>query len=496
MKKHLILMLAALVLGCESEIDTLDTSASTSFYSLQNGAASQFAGDGYQGGDRFNDFEENPFVVAADNPVSTFSIDADGGSYGIARRFLNEGREVPAAAIRTEEFINYFPLNYAENTPGHPIALNGEVSKCPWNESTKLVRIGIRGKYKAQLPPSNLVLLIDVSGSMQGADRLELLKKGFSLMVESFKASDRIAIVTYAGTQSVALESTPGDQKLKIRNAITALGAGGSTAGAQGIVTAYEIAEENFIPGGNNRVILGTDGDFNVGISKQEDLVALIEKEREKGIFLTTIGVGIGNLNDGMLEQVADHGNGTYEYLDNERQAKKIFVDEYHKFYPAAKDVKVQVEFNPNLVEAYRLIGYENRLLKSEDFEDDKKDAGEISVGQNVTALYEVKPAASNPAVRVSPTFTIDFRYKNPNENVSIPLRLEIYDEGNSFSQASENMRFTVSVAGFGLLLRNSKYKGSLTFDDVISNAIKARSFDPEGHRSEFIELVKKAKSD
>jgi Ca-activated chloride channel family protein len=478
MKKY-VLLLAALAIGCEYHSDG---------YFSPSSDGSEFAGN------RFNDFEENPFVVVADKPVSTFSIDADRGSYGIARRLLTEDTPVPAAAIRVEEFINYFPLNYPENEDDHPIALNGEVSDCPWDASHKLIRIGLKGKSPAQLPPSNLVLLIDVSGSMSSSDKLALLKYGFSEMVRNFKETDRIAIVTYAGSDAVALESTPGNQKEKIGNALNSLGASGGTAGAQGIVTAYRIAKENFIEGGNNRVILGTDGDFNIGISSKEELITLIEEKRDQGIFLTTVGVGLGNLNDGMLEQVADHGNGTYEYLDNEKQAKKIFVDEYHKFYPAAKDVKVQVEFNPSLVEAYRLIGYENRILESEDFEDDKKDAGEISVGQNVTALYEIKPATKDPALRASPTFTIDFRYKNPGEDISIPLQLEIFDDGKSFSQASEHMRFTASVAGFGLLLRGSAYKGTLTFDDVISAATEAKSYDPEGHRAEFIDLVTKAK--
>lgn len=477
MKKYILLLFAGLMAGC-----------------YEGNYLNDSFGFDETAGNRFNDFEENPFVAVSEKPISTFSIDADGGSYGIVRRMLNEGIKVPTGAIRTEEFINYFPLDYPQTQDEHPIALNGEVSQCPWDVTHKLVRIGLKGKFPGELPPSNLVLLIDVSGSMQGEDRLELLKKGFSLMVENFKEADRIAIVTYASAEGIALESTSGDQKQKIKDAINKLGSGGSTAGAKGIVAAYNIAKANFIQGGNNRVILGTDGDFNVGISSQEELIALIEEKREEGIFLTTIGVGLGNVNDGMLEQVADHGNGTYEYLDNVNQAQKIFVDEYYKFYPAAKDVKVQVEFNPLLVESYRLIGYENRMLENKDFEDDKKDAGEISLGQNVTALYEIKPAAVGPALRTSPTFTIDFRYKKPAEDVSIPMKLEIFDQGNSFSQATESMRFTASVAGFGLLLRNSNYKGTLTFDDVIAAADKARSFDPQGYRAEFIELVKKAK--
>jgi Ca-activated chloride channel homolog len=483
MKKLLFLTLTAVVWGCDYPVDRNSP--------VLSGVPFEFDAN------EFNEIEENPFVNVADNPVSTFSIDADGASYGIARRLLNSNRAIPTEALRTEEFINYFPLDYADENGSHPISLNGEVSGCPWNPAHKLIRIGMKGKSlpSDELPPSNIVLLIDVSGSMEGSDRLGLLQKGFSMLVDNFSSSDRIAIVTYAGVAGVALQSTPGNQKTKINEALAGLRSGGSTAGSKGIITAYEIAKKNFILGGNNRVILGTDGDFNVGISSKTELVSLIEQKREEGIFLTVVGVGYGNLNDAMMEQVADHGNGTYEYLDNEKQAKKIFVDEYYKFYPAAKDVKVQVSFNDQLVEAYRLIGYENRLLQNSDFEDDKKDAGEISIGQNITALYEIIPR-ENSAFRTIPTFTIDFRYKKPAEDVSIPLTLEILDGGNSFADASENMRFTTSVAGFGLLLRNSSYKGTLTFDEVINWATEARTYDPFGHRSEFIELVKKAKGE
>ena len=446
-------------------------------------------------GDRYNDFEENAFVNVKETPVSTFSIDADGGSYSNIRRFLNENAVPPAGAIRTEELINYFPLNYADGKDEHPISLNGEVSACPWESGHKLIRIGIKGKSvpKEQLPPSNIVLLIDVSGSMGSPDKLELLKTGFNLLVDEFTADDRIAIVTYAGQSGLVLPATSGDKKATIKKAINSLGSGGSTAGAAGINTAYEIATANLIPDGNNRVILGTDGDFNVGISNQEELISLIESKRDAGIFLTVVGVGRGNLNDGMLEQVANHGNGTYEYIDSYEQAKKVFVDEYHKFYPAAKDVKVQVEFNPAVVDSYRLIGYENRVLNDEDFEDDEKDAGEISIGQNITALYEIKPASGGPDFRTAPTFTIQFRYKEPDADISIPLTLEIFDEGTSFEAASEHMRFTASVAGFGLLLRNSNYKGSLSYDKILEWTANTMTYDPFARRAAFRDLVKTA---
>ncbi|MBK8490128.1 MAG: VWA domain-containing protein [Saprospirales bacterium] len=447
----------------------------------------------YAGGDRFNDFEENPFIKVIDQPVSTFSIDADGASYAYVRRQLQEDFIPPAAAVRTEELINYFPLNYDQPTGDAPISVNGEVGECPWAQGHQLVRIGLQGKTISDLPPSNIVLLIDVSGSMSSPDKLELLKDGFEILVDQFDAQDRIAIVTYAGSAGVVLESTPGDEKTKIKKAINKLGSGGSTAGAEGIITAYEIAQENFIPGGNNRVIIGTDGDFNVGPSSQEELVALIKEKRELDIFITVLGVGSGNLNDGMLEQIADNGNGTYEYIDHLEQAKKVFVYEFGKLYTVAKDVKVQVVFNPDMVSEYRLIGYENRLLTEEEFEADSTDAGEIGAGQNITALYEIIPA--NSGLDNVPTFTIDFKYKHPDSDISIPLQLDIFDEGHTWGQASEHLRFTASVAAFGLLLRNSDYKGTATYDQILDWSYGSMTYDPHGFRSEFLELVQKAKS-
>lgn len=443
------------------------------------------------GGDRFNDFEENPFVKVSEQPVSTFSIDADGASYSYVRRQLNEDLLPPPAAVRTEELINYFPLDYPQPAGGDPVAVNGEVAQCPWADGHKLIRIGVQGKTISNLPPSNIVLLIDVSGSMSSSDKLDLLKDAFEILVDQFDSQDRIAIVTYAGEAGVTLKSTPGNEKDKIKKAIKKLGSGGSTAGAEGIITAYEIAEENFIEGGNNRVILGTDGDFNVGISSQEELVALIEEKRESGVFLTTLGVGTGNLNDGMLEQLADNGNGTYEYIDNLEQAKKVFVYEFGKLYTVAKDVKVKVVFNPEVVSEYRLIGYENRLLTEEEFEADSSDAGEIGAGQNITALYEIIPA--NSGIENVPAFTIDFKYKFPDSDTSIPLQLDIFDEGKTFGQASEHLRFTSSVAAFGMLLRDSAFKGTATWQQVTDWANGAQSYDPHGHRNEFVELVGKA---
>ncbi len=467
------------------------------FGDMTNGGPAVYGGSyNFIPGDVYNTVEENPFVQVAEQPVSTFSIDADGASYANIRRFIHQDNQMPPkAAVRTEELINYFNLDYAYTGGAHPISLQGEVSQCPWNTTNKLVRIGIKGKPIApnELPPSNFVFLIDVSGSMKGEDRLELLKNGFKYFVDELAANDRVAIVTYAGSAGVVLASTPGTHKTKIKQAIDALGSGGSTAGAQGIITAYEIAQQNFIEGGNNRIVLGTDGDFNVGPSSQDELVSLIEAKRDLGIFLTVLGVGRGNLNDGGLEQIANNGNGTYEYIDNIEQLRKVFVFEYSKFFTVAKDVKVQLEFNPANVEAYRLIGYENRLLNEEDFEDDTEDAGEIGANQNITALYEIVPK-SNPDFRTVPTFTIDFRYKHPDEQSSIPLQLEIFDEGKSFQEATDFMKFVSGIAAFSMVMTDSPYKGSSNYDEVLSWLDNVDLKDEHGFQSEFRSIVEMAK--
>jgi Ca-activated chloride channel family protein len=462
-----------------------------------NGRPSYY-GEGYNfvPGDVYDKVEENPFVQVTEQPVSTFSIDADGASYANVRRFIQQDNQMPPKeAIRTEELINYFNLDYPYTGGSHPISLQGEVSQCPWNASNKLIRIGIKGKPISpnELPPSNFVFLIDVSGSMGSEDKLELLKSGFNYFVDGLAATDRVAIVTYAGSAGVALASTSGLHKGDIKKAIDALGSGGSTAGAQGIITAYEIAQQNFIAGGNNRVVLGTDGDFNVGPSSQDELVSLIEAKRDLGIFLTVLGVGRGNLNDAGLEQIANNGNGTYEYIDNIEQLRKVFVYEYSKFFTVAKDVKVQVEFNPANVEAYRLIGYENRLLNEEDFEDDTKDAGEIGANQNITALYEIVPK-SNPDYRTVPTFAIDFRYKHPDEQSSIPLQLEIFDEGKTFPEASDFMKFISGIASFSMVMTDSPYKGSSSYNDVLNWLDQVNLKDEHGFQSEFRSIVEKAK--
>lgn len=446
-------------------------------------------------GEKYNDIAENPFVATADAPVSTFSVDADGGAYANSRRFLESGTLPPAGAIRTEEFVNYFPFDYTQPAGSVPIGLNGEVSDCPWEPGHKLMRIGLQGRNlpRSAQPSSNFVLLIDVSGSMSTKAKLPLLQTAFNLFVDEMREDDRLAIVTYAGEDKVALASTPGTDKKAIRKAINKLNSGGGTNGAAGIVTAYEIAEQHFIPGGNNRIIVGTDGDFNIGLSSQEELIALIEEKRETGVFLSVFGVGTGNLNEGMMEQLANNGNGNFEYLDSEAEARKVMVEEFSKFYTVAKDVKVQVAFNPAVVAQYRLIGYENRLLENQEFEDDSADAGEIGAGQSITALYEVIPVP-NVNYKQYTSFTIDFRYKEPAANVSQALSLEVVDDETAFAEASESQRFAAAAAGFALILRNSEYKGNLTYDHVLDWANNARSFDPFGYRQGMIDLVNRAK--
>lgn len=448
-------------------------------------------------GENYAEITENPFVSATENPLSTFSIDADGASYANMRRFVSGGMLPPVNSIRTEEFLNYFTFDYPEPESGENISLNSELSECPWASGHQLLRLGIKGKTVADkdLPYQNFVYLIDVSGSMSSEDKLDVLKAGFTAMTETMRPQDRVAIVTYAGEAGVLLKPTYGDEKSVIKKAISKLGAGGSTAGAQGIVTAYKLAEESFIPDGNNRVIIGSDGDFNVGPSSTDELVNLIKEKRDKGIYLTVIGVGSGNLNDNMMEQIANNGNGNYEYVDNAAQLEKVFVKERAKFYTVAKDSKVQITFDSTIVSKYRLIGYENRLLENSDFKKDSVDAGEIGACQTITALYEIIPTVKgakegNPGV-------FDFRYKMPNEASARQLSVNLSPgaSANSIDKASDNQRFAASLAACGLYLRNSEYKGSVTLDMVKSLGLSALSFDPNGYREAYVDLLKRMSS-
>jgi Ca-activated chloride channel family protein len=439
--------------------------------------------------EKYKDYGENPFVSVAEQPVSTFSVDADGGSYTNMRRYIHLGQNPPKESVRIEEYINYFTFDYPDPDGEENISLNTELSSCPWNTDHHLMRIGIKGKDipERDLPPSNYVFLIDVSGSMNAPDKLGILKAGFNTLVDQLSDLDRVAIVTYAGSAGLVLPSTHCDERDKIHAAINSLGAGGSTAGAAGITTAYEIAQQNLIANGNNRIILGSDGDYNVGPSSTEELVKLIEAKRDAGIFLTVLGVGDGNLNDYMMEQLANNGNGTYEYIDNASQIEKVFIHEKSKLYPIAKDCKIQVHFMPEMVDSYRLIGYENRALSEEDFEDDGKDAGEIGVNQTITALYELVLKSTIPS---SPYARLDVRYKKPGQEESQLLSQEIESASGDIATASENMRFVSAMAAFGMLMKDSQHKGTATLDMIRELASGSVTFDPHGYRKEFTNLL------
>jgi Ca-activated chloride channel family protein len=458
---------------------------------------------------------ENEFLYALSNPLSTFSIDVDAASYTNARRHLTQGFLPPADAVRIEEFINYFTYDYPQPDNNLPFSITTEVSECPWADKHKLLHIGLQGKKVPlkDIPPGNLIFLLDVSGSMRPANKLPLLKSAFKLLVDQLRDKDRVAIVVYAGASGLVLPSTPGNQKRTIIDAIDNLYSGGCTAGAAGIKLAYEIAKKNFIKEGNNRVILATDGDFNVGVSSTSELVRMIEEKREDGIFLTVLGFGQGNLKDSRMEQLADKGNGNYAYIDNIMEGKKVLVSELGgTIYTIAKDVKLQLEFNPAKILAYRLIGYENRMLKKEDFNDDKKDAGEIGAGHSVTAIYEIIPAGEEmklsdvdplkyqrsqivpDAYESAELLTVKFRYKKPDGDKSKLITVPALDQNLKLSKASENFRFSAAVAEFGMLLRDSKHKGESNYDQVIKLASGARGEDSEGYRAEFIRLVELAR--
>jgi len=477
----LVLGLVLIISGCQEE---------SPFYNSRYDAALGEMEGSYH--EKYKGEPENPFMEVTEDPVSTFSVDADGGSYANTRRFLHFGQKPPKESVRIEEYINYFTFDYPQPGMGENVSLNSEIATCPWNQDHHLMRLGMKGMTIADedLPLANFVFLIDVSGSMDSPEKLGILKSGFKMMTDNLRDQDRVAIVTYAGSAEVLLESTYGDNTRKIKNAIDKLGAGGSTAGAEGIITAYEIAEDHLIPGGNNRVILGSDGDFNVGPSSVEELIELIEEKRESGIYLTVLGVGTGNLNDHMMEQIANKGNGTYEYIDNADQLKKVFVYERSKFYSVATDSKIQVTFNENMVEKYRLIGYENRRLDSTDFEKDSTDAGEIGAGQSITAVYELILTDQTSAEKYA---QFDFRYKKPDTDESRLLQHEVVAGPVAISSASESMRFVAAVTGFGLITRESEYKGNVDKQLVLDLANGARSFDPGGWRAEFVELVEDA---
>lgn len=465
--------------------------------------------------EQYNPLVENPYQLPTSEPLSTFGIDVDGASYANVRRFLKMGSLPPVDAVRVEECINYFSYDYPEPTGEDPFSITTELVESPWHTGYYLLHIGLKGKTNPteELPRNNLVFLLDVSGSMQAPNKLELVKKSLKMLINQLDEDDRIAIVVYAGASGLALPATKVGDKQRILEAIAALQAGGSTAGAQGIELAYEVASKEFIKNGNNRILLCTDGDFNVGISNQNELVKLIESKRDQGIFLSVFGFGMGNLKDGTMEQLANHGNGTYNYIDNLGEAQKVFVNEANStLFTIAKDVKIQIEFNPDNVAAYRLIGYENRLLAAEDFNNDKKDAGEIGAGHTVTALYEIVPAgaempetldidplkyqktASKSTELGDELATVKFRYKQPTGKTSQLLSTVVQNHPAPFGQASANAQFSAAVAAWGMMLRNSAYKGTATYQQIIDWGNASKGIDTYGYRSEFVQLVRLSK--
>ncbi len=468
--------------------------------------------------EEYDRHSENKFFNALNNPLSTFSIDVDAASYGTMRRFINNGQLPQKGTIRSEEMINYFDYGYPAPTGKTPVNVITEIAECPWNTQHRLVHIGLKAKEiaKENLPAANLVFLIDVSGSMEQANKLPLVKQSLKMLVNNLRDKDRVAIVVYAGAAGEVLPSTSGDNKTKIIEALENLQTGGSTAGGAGIKLAYKIAKSNFIKDGNNRVILATDGDFNVGVSSNADLENLIEEERKSGVFLTVLGYGMGNYKDSKMQALAQKGNGNHAYIDNLNEAQKVLVNEFGgTLFTIAKDVKVQVEFNPAKVQAYRLIGYESRLLNSEDFNDDTKDAGEMGAGQTVTALYEVVPAGvksnyagsiddlkyqqtnsteKNTLTGSKELLTVKIRYKAPDGDASSKIEVPIIDTQTALNKTSDNFRFSAAVAEYGMLLNDSPFKAQATFEQVISLASGAYGEDKDGYRREFVRLVKAAK--
>ncbi len=460
---------------------------------------------------------ENAFLKVKDNPLSTFSIDVDAASYSNMRRFLTQGQLPPAGAVRIEEMINYFKYDYPQPKNKDPFSVNTEISTCPWNPAHRLALVGLQGKIiqTENLPSSNIVFLIDVSGSMSSNDKLPLLKQSLKLLVDQLRENDKVSLVVYAGNAGLVLPATSGLQKNQIKEAIDKLESGGSTAGGAGIELAYKTATENFIGGGNNRVILCTDGDFNVGTSSDAALESLIEKKRETRVFLTVLGFGMGNYQDAKMQKLADKGNGNHAYIDQLSEAKKVLVNEFGgTLFTIAKDVKLQIEFNPAVVQGYRLIGYENRMLAKEDFNNDKKDAGDLGSGHTVTALYEIIPVGLQSdflkqvdtlkyqtTERFSATpfgkemMTLKMRYKQPDDSISKLMTVAVLDQQKQLHLTSTNFRFAAAVAEFGMMLRNSSFKQQASYKEVISMAENAVGTDKEGYRKEFLQLVKNANS-
>ncbi|WP_420128288.1 vWA domain-containing protein [Longimicrobium sp.] len=515
--RHPILLAALALLPLAAACGSNDTGEGAVAPASYDGVATTSDTAGYAPAPELNTEEyahvaENRFLDARATPLSTFAIDVDRASYANVRRFLEQGQMPPADAVRIEELVNYFEYDDPDPTGDAPFAVRTEVADAPWNPRHRLVRIGIQGRRMdvRDMPPGNLVFLIDVSGSMEGD--LPLVKASLARLVDELRDRDRVGIVVYAGAAGVVLEPT--SDRREILDALDDLRAGGSTAGGEGIRLAYRLARDAFIPGGNNRVILATDGDFNVGVSSEGELVRLIEREREDGIFLTVLGFGTGNLADARMEAIADHGNGNYAYVDGEDEAEKVLVREMGgTLFTIAKDVKVQVEFNPAAVESYRLIGYENRVMAAEDFNDDRKDAGELGAGHTVTALYEVVPAGAGRGgrPRVDPLryqdrrardgaeasgelMTVKLRYKEPQGDESRLIERAVRDAGRPLDDASDDLRFAAAVAQWGMLLRGSQHAGNASYEDVVSLARGAVGRDEHGDRADFVRLVQSSR--
>jgi Ca-activated chloride channel family protein len=459
--------------------------------------------------------EENEFLEVASHPVSTFSIDTDTASYTNVRRFIAGGSLPPRNAVRIEELINYFKYDYPQPQSEQPFSITNEVAGCPWQPSHKLVHVGIKGKEISfdNAPPSNLVFLIDTSGSMNSPDKLPLLKESLRMLVSQLRPQDQVAIVAYAGSAGLVLSPTRGSNKASILSSIDQLESGGSTAGGAGIKLAYTIARQNFDPAANNRVILATDGDFNVGVSSDGELVRLIEQQRESGVFLTVLGFGTGNLKDSKMELLADKGNGNYAYIDRLGEARRVLIGELSgTLNTIAKDVKIQIEFNPARVKGYRLLGYENRLLRSEEFNDDQKDAGELGAGHTVTALYEIVPPGSpmdaarssrlkyqttsrTAASETDELMTVKLRYKEPQEDESSLLTATLPDADVDMDSGSHNVRFAAAVAAYGMLLKDSKFKGGATYDLCLALARESASRYENQSRNEFVALIEQSRN-
>lgn len=503
------------VVATRMETEQLERLRALGYMHPGTGDVASFSPRGFEA-DSHDYIRDNSFVLTAQDPRSTFSVDVDTASYAIVRRHLNEGRLPPKDAVRVEELINYFPYDYAPPAGEEPFAVHLETAACPWKPEHRLVRLGIKGREmtRHERPAANFVFLLDVSGSMNAPDRLPLVKQSMRLLVEQLEPRDRVAIVVYAGGEGLALPSTPATNKAAILEAIESLSAGGSTHGSAGIRLAYETAGASFVKGGINRVILATDGDFNVGVTSRGDLIRLIEAHARSGVFLTTLGFGMGNLKDSTLEKLAQHGNGNYAYVDSLFEARKVLVEQAGGTLVAlAKDVKLQVEFNPAKVKAFRLVGYENRVLAHQDFNDDTRDAGDIGAGHTITALYEVVPAQvglevpgvdplkyqrapePGPAAASGELLTLKLRYKQPDGQRSALIEVPLQDGGQDFEDASLDFRFAASVAAFGMSLRDSPYKGAADLEKVLAWGSASVGEDPGRLRAEFLGLVQKSRS-